>query len=274
MKTTEEILEVNKQQKEFYDAESSDRQKHRNFISNIWANTRNGLLHDFRKEFDIRDRVYEEHKVWFGDLSDKRVLDLGCYAGNFLSMHVARQAKEYVGIDLSDHAIDKLNKKLIAENLTNAKAISVDFFSDDFKEGPFDLIYAMGVLHHFENFELLADRLNEKLAPGGMIISYDPLETSLPIKILRSLYRPFQSDRHWEWPFNRKVIKTIKTKFEVEKVHGLLGKSKYGILLNALPLSKSYKKRKIKAMVESDWNLKTIDDVLPCMHLTLKLRKK
>jgi hypothetical protein len=29
------------------------------------------------------------------------------------------------------------------------------------------------------------------LAANGTIISYDPLKTSLPIKILRTIYRPF-----------------------------------------------------------------------------------
>lgn len=50
----------------------------------------------------------------------------------------------------------------------------------------------------------LIDKLDEKLAPGGIIISHDPLKTSKPIALIRMLYRPFQSDRRWEWPFGRK----------------------------------------------------------------------
>lgn len=107
-------------------------------------------------------------------------------------MYLAENAKEYLGIDLSDVAIEKLNARL--EKFPNAKAKAVDFLSDEFTADNFDLIYAYGVLHHFENTRILIDQLNEKLTVGGEIISYDPLETSLPIKILRILYRPFQSD--------------------------------------------------------------------------------
>ncbi|WP_234423141.1 class I SAM-dependent methyltransferase [Flavobacterium sp. RSP49] len=187
MKTTEAILETNKKQKEFYNNNIKQ-----NFFTKIRAKFRNGLLNKTRKNIGIQDQVYLLHKEWFGDLSNKKVLDLGCYSGNYWSLYLAENAKEYLGIDLSDVAIEKLNERL--KPLPNAKAETVDFLCDDFTQNGFDLIYAYGVLHHFENANILIDKLNEKLVPKGEIISYDPLQTSWPIKIIRSLYRPFQSD--------------------------------------------------------------------------------
>lgn len=270
MKNTEEILELNKRQKEFYNSVKNPK---RNFATRIWANFRNGALSDFRKKFDLKDRVYDEHKIWMGDLSDKKILDLGCLQGNALSLYMAQNAKEYIGIDLSDVAIDVLQKKIEQADCRNARAIAVDFLSPEFHESDFDIIYAYGVLHHFENFDLLVAKLKEKLKPNGIIVSYDPLETSLPIKILRTLYRPFQDDKDWEWPFTKKVVAKIKNNFKIEQVRGILGQSKYGVLLNLLPLNNSYKSRVISKMVEKDWGIKNIDDIYSCMHTTLLLRK-
>jgi 2-polyprenyl-3-methyl-5-hydroxy-6-metoxy-1,4-benzoquinol methylase len=271
MKNTEEILEINKRQKEFYN--STEKAK-KNFASTIWSNLRNGALNDFRTKFDIRDRVYDEHKIWLGDLSDKKVLDLGCLRGNSLSIYMAQNAKEYIGIDLSDVAIASLQKNIENNNCKNASAIAVDFLSPEFHQTNFDIIYAYGVLHHFENFDLLVTKLKEKLITNGIIISYDPLETSLPIKILRAIYRPFQSDKDWEWPFTKSTITKIKNNFEIEKIRGILGKSKYGIALNLLPLNTGFKNRKIAQMIEKDWNITKPEQVYSCMHTTMLIRKK
>ena len=269
MKNTEEILELNKRQKEFY---NSTKNPKKNFATRIWSNFRNGALSDFRKKFDLKDRVYEEHKIWMGDLSGKKILDLGCLQGNALSIYMAQNAKEYIGIDLSDVAIAVLQKRIEEANCANAKAIAVDFLSPEFDQKDFDIIYAYGVLHHFENFDLLVSKLKEKLKPTGIIVSYDPLETSLPIKMLRAIYRPFQDDKDWEWPFTRKVIGKIKSNFKIEEVRGVLGQSKYGVLMNLMPLNNDYKSRMISKMVEKDWNIKNIDDIYSCMHTTLLLR--
>jgi len=270
MKSTEEILELNKKQKEFYNTDGNSK---KNFASSLWSNFRNGALSDFRKKFDIKDRVYDEHKIWLGDLSDKKVLDLGCLRGNALSLYMAENAKEYIGIDLSDVAIESLQKRIESLNCPNAKAIAVDFLSPEFHQKDFDVVYAYGVLHHFENFDLLVAKLQEKLSPNGIIVSYDPLETSFPIKVLRMIYRPFQSDKDWEWPFTKTVLHKINNNFKIEEIRGVFGKSKYGILLNLLPLNDAYKSRVIAKMIEKDWNITRLKDIYSCMHTTMLLRK-
>lgn len=271
MKNTEDILEINKRQKEFYNTEGAKSKK--NFASKLWSNFRNGALSDFRKKFDIKDRVYDEHKLWLGDLADKKILDLGCLRGNALSLYMAENAKEYIGIDLSDVAIAHLQKRIEDRQFYNARALAVDFLSPEFPQQDFDVIYAYGVLHHFENFDLLISKLKEKLKIGGIIISYDPLETSLPIKILRAMYRPFQDDKDWEWPFTKTVLTKINNNFKIEEIRGVLGKSKYGVMLNLLPLSDAYKSKVIAKMVEQDWNIQKMEDIYSCMHTTMMLRK-
>ncbi len=268
MKSKEEILETNLKQKEFYNT------KKKNFATKMWSSMREKTLKKIRKNIGILDESYDLHKKWFGDLSNKKVLDLGCFAGNNLSLTLAQNAKQYIGLDLSDVAIAKLNERL--KDIPTAKAIAADFLSDEFTEKDFDIIYCYGVLHHFPNVDVLITALNEKLAPNGVVISYDPLETSLPIKILRMVYRPFQSDAAWEWPFTRKTFFKYDKAFNIEERHGLLGKSKWFFLLSMLPISEEKALQIGKKWHRDDWELSatSLSRLFSCMHVTMLMRKK
>lgn len=268
MITTELILEINKKQAEFYN------NKKKNFATQVWSKIRNGILNKTKKNIGIQDQTYLLHKEWFGDLSDKKVLDLGCFSGNYWSIYLAENSKSYLGIDLSEVGILKLKDRLVA--FPNARAEVIDFLSEDFKESDFDLIYAYGVLHHFENTTILINRLKEILGVQGKIISYDPLETSLPIKIIRALYRPFQSDSEWEWPFTKKVFFKFEKAFKIKERHGLLGLSKWSILLNFLPISKNKKNEIAIKWHQQDWELSVVSNkkMFECMHLTMLMERK
>ena len=262
------INEVNKKQKEFYE------NKKKNFVTKIWSYFRNGLLNRIRQNIGVQDEIYQLHKNWLGDLSNKKVLDLGCYEGNSLSYYLASNSAKYIGIDLSEKGIDILNQKF--KSLPNAFGVSADFLSPEFKEKNFDVIYAYGVLHHFQNTNEIIEKLKEKLNPDGKIISYDPLQTSLPIKFVRTIYRPFQSDRDWEWPFTKKVFYKYKESFNIIERRAILGKTKWFFLFNLLPLSDSYKNSKAKKMHTEDWekSLRSDKYMFKCMHLTMLMEKR
>ena len=265
MKANEDLII---KQKKFYET------KKKNLPTKLWFFVRNGLLNKVRKNIGVQNDIYALHKKWCGDLSGKKVLDLGCFEGNALSIYLAQNAKEYIAIDLSESAILKLNKRL--ENIPQARAIAVDFLSSQFVENDFDLIYAYGVLHHFKDTDGLVTRLKEKLKPEGTVISYDPLQTSIPIKILRNLYRPFQSDRAWEWPFTKKVYFHYKRSFDIVEKRAVLGKSKWLFLLNLLPLSTNRKEEIGKNWHYQDWQKSQISDkyMFKCMHLTMLLANR
>ncbi|OUR95538.1 methyltransferase [Flavobacteriales bacterium 34_180_T64] len=261
-------LEVNKKQAEFYNT------KKKNLPTKIWSNIREKTLKGIRKELNILQGSYDLHKSWFGNLSDKKVLDLGCYSGNYHSLYLAKNSKSYIGLDLSDTAIHKLNEKL--KDIPSAIGLAKDFLSDDFNETDFDIIYAYGVLHHFENVDLLISKLNEKLAPKGQIISYDPLETSTPIWFIRKLYRPFQSDAAWEWPFNRKTLRKLDANFNILEKRGVLGYAKWYFIINLLPISKQKKLKIGKKWHQKDWEKSnaSMSHLFKCMQLTMHMEKK
>ena len=226
-------MDVNSRQKEFYDKKS------KNKATRIWSYFRNGSLNKLRKSLGIEQQVHQLHIKWCGDLSEKKVLDLGCYEGNALSIYLAQNSKQYIAIDLSEKGINHLKGRI--KNIENAEVYVRDFLSQDFTETNFDLIYAYGVLHHFKDVDLLIARLKEKLSEKGEIISNDPLKTNFPIKLIRGIYRPFQSDKDWEWPFSKATVRKFQKEFNIKERRGMLGKSKWFFLLNVSPISKNKK---------------------------------
>lgn len=271
MKSKEELLKINEEQRAFYNENSK---KRTSLFSELWRGIRNGPLNSFQKRYDLRHRMYLKHKQWMGDLSDKKVLDLGCLRGNALSLYMAEHAKFYVGIDLSEKAIADLQEKLSSLNSNNAKAVAVDFLSDDFIEKDFDLIYAFGVLHHFQNFDILLKQLVSKLKPNGEVISFDPLETSKPVSLLRKIYRPFQEDKDWEWPFKKSTFDHLKQYFEILELRGFLGRAKYGFILHYLPFPSTFKDKWIKNQIERDWRVQQPEEILNCMQVTMHFKVK
>ncbi len=263
-----ETLETNKRQKAFYD------KKRKNFATKLWFSLRNGMLREVRKSIGVEQQLHQLHLEWSGDLSNKKVLDLGCYEGNSLSMHLAQNSKEYIAIDLSEKGISHLRSRL--KNIEHANAFAIDFLSEEFTEKDFDLIYAYGVLHHFKDVEMLIARLKEKLNKNGTIISNDPLQTSLPIKLIRTIYRPFQSDKDWEWPFSKKVYYQFEASFKIKERRAMLGKAKWLFIVNFLPLSAEKKLAIGKKWHLEDWEKSRDSDpyMFKCMHLTMLMQKK
>ncbi len=261
-------LETNQRQKVFYD------KKRKNFATKIWFSLRNGILQKVRKSIGVEKQIHLLHLEWCGDLSNKKVLDLGCYAGNSLSMHLALNSKKYIAIDLSEKGIAHLSNRI--KDIPHARAIAIDFLSEAFTEKDFDLIYAYGVLHHFKSVELLINRLNEKLNANGTIISNDPLQTSLPIKLIRKIYRPFQSDKDWEWPFSKKVYCQFESAFKIKERRAMLGKAKWFFLVNLLPFSSERKTEIVQKWHREDWEKSKVSDshMFSCMHLTMLMQKK
>jgi len=260
--------DINLRQKEFYET------KKKNLATKIWSYFRNGLLNQTRKSLGVERQILDLHTSWLGDLSDKKVLDLGCYAGNSLSFYLAENSKEYIAIDLSEIGIDRLSERI--KDVRAAAAYTVDFLSPEFKENNFDVIYAYGVLHHFKNVDQLIEKLNDKLNSNGKIISYDPLETSIPVKIIRFIYRPFQSDKDWEWPFTKKVYFKFEKAFEILERRAILGKSKWFFLLNLLLYSTEKKISISKEWHLDDWEKSQYSNkhMFSCMHLTMLMKKK
>ncbi len=203
-----EMLRINEEQRRYYEqADGAKESEINSLATNLWRRWRERALSVF-EDAQIDETLGMVHLQWLGrDVSSMKVLDLGVGYGNPLSMMLARQAKEYIAIDLSAPLVERFQRHLKANETRNARAFVADFLSDDFPERDFDLVYARAVFHHFKHFDAFLEKLHRCMAPGGIVISLDdPLETWLPMKLLRLAYRPFQTDADWDTPSRGKAF--------------------------------------------------------------------
>jgi len=237
----QKMLQINIRQKDFYESRFEANQvagpvteRAASISTNMWTRMRRRMM-KLRKTTGVDEQIYELHRTWLGDLQDSRILDLGCFTGNHLSLWIAESCAEYIGIDLSEQAIATLNEKLRAHQLTHACAYAQDFLANSYPDNYFDKIYAYSVLHHFKDMSVILQELHRVLKPGGVIISFDPLMTEPFNRFMRMLYRPLQTDRDWEWPFTYVTIRLLQKYFEIADMRGYLGMVKCSFPLQMVP---------------------------------------
>jgi len=99
-------------------------------------------------------------------------LEFGAGTG-LLSYMLKDHLKEITLIDNSEGMVKVLNEKLKAEKADNLKVVKADLEHEDFKGGPFDLIYTLMVLHHVGDLETIIRKFHSLLRPGGHLAISD-----------------------------------------------------------------------------------------------------
>jgi 2-polyprenyl-3-methyl-5-hydroxy-6-metoxy-1,4-benzoquinol methylase len=107
---------------------------------------------------------------------EKLVLDAGCGMGRFAEV-ASRYGARVVGVDLS-RAVESAHKNL--GDRPNVQILQADLLQLPLRNGIFDFIHSIGVLHHTPNCEATFRKLVPLLKPGGRIVvwlysGYNPL---------------------------------------------------------------------------------------------------
>lgn len=136
------------------------------FWDNIFSEANNGQMYS-----PLSDPVLSSANQHFGDLRGKKLLDIGSGDGQ-ASLFFAQQGAEVTAIDLSQVAVDRLNR-LVAEhglhNLHAQRAAAEDIAS----LGRFDHVFGSMILHHIEPFADFARDLRQAVAPGGTAFFFE-----------------------------------------------------------------------------------------------------
>ncbi len=104
----------------------------------------------FRASIFVRYALTFEHA---GDVTGKRVLDIGCGPGRYSVEFAKRGAAKVVGVDLSDNMISLARKEAERHHVADRCEFHVGDFAEFAQNEPFDIVIAMGVFDYFQEPE-------------------------------------------------------------------------------------------------------------------------
>tara|TARA_B100000508_G_scaffold39647_1_gene31083 strand:- start:3286 stop:4053 length:768 start_codon:yes stop_codon:yes gene_type:complete len=98
------------------------------------------------------------------DLSDKRVLCLGCGTGEECN-HLNEVAQEIVGVDISEGLINYAKK-----SYPELEFHVMDMEKLDFEDNSFDYVYSSLVMHYVDSWTKTLSEVHRILRPGGTFL--------------------------------------------------------------------------------------------------------
>ncbi|GKS14288.1 hypothetical protein YDYSY3_52880 [Paenibacillus chitinolyticus] len=101
------------------------------------------------------------------------VLDYGCGTG-LISNEIAEYVKGIHAIDISSNMIAIAENKAKERNIANINYVHTTIFDERYEKGSFDVVMVFHVLHLLEDEQIVLQRMNELLKPGGLLISATP----------------------------------------------------------------------------------------------------
>jgi len=135
---------------------------------------------DFRRifRFDVRYRC-QRLKTLMTELGydpeAKRVLDVGFGTGALLATFP--RSCSITGADISRSAIEHARQDLSLQSFVEAHFVEVDEEDPtDLPEGPFDIVLSSHTLEHVRDDRLALETIHSRLAPGGLLVVFVPVE--------------------------------------------------------------------------------------------------
>lgn len=113
---------------------------------------------------------------------NSRVLEVGCGAG-FSVKYLDKPYASYVGVDYSQGLIDYANQYNASPKTQFICANIKEYQSEE----KFDIIFMIGVLHHFDDIEEILKYIVNLLKPGGVLVANEPQASNPLIQSMRKL---------------------------------------------------------------------------------------
>jgi len=126
------------------------------------------LANQFDKQSKHFEKPPSEKAKRFLNINDI-VLDYGCATGT-VTTELSEYVKEIKGIDISSGMINIARKKAIERCIENIDFMHTTIDDEELKKNSFNVIIAFNILHFFQDTQLVLQRINELLKPGGLII--------------------------------------------------------------------------------------------------------
>lgn len=143
-----------------------------------------------------------------GNLEGKKILDLGCGAGEN-SVYFSLKGAHCVASDISSGMVDKA-LELADKYGVSVKGKVINAMDIDYPDNSFDVVYAANILHHVQPKLALAE-MRRIVKPGGQVCFWDPLKHNPIINVYRKMATNVRTDD--EMPLDIELVRWLKRNF-------------------------------------------------------------
>ena len=176
-------------------------------------------------------RVWESGKVklyreWVGE-GPRRILDVGCGEGRFLSLlrDYGHPEWEMVGLEFDETAIARCKEKgfeAFAERVE-------DFAERPEQQGRYDGVVMLQLIEHVEDPALICERVRSLLRPGGVFIVETPNLGGLDFAMFRGRWwGHYHFPRHWNLFSRDALVRMLESRgFEIARHDYLISSSSW-----------------------------------------------
>lgn len=176
----------------------------------VWASTMNVDSLMVKESFEAITAIENRHALKaMGDIKGKKILDLGCGAGES-SVYFALKGANVTAADISSKMLE------VVEHLALKWHVKVDTKvvvgeNMDFPGDLFDYVFGNGVLHHLDR-EKAYNEILRVLKPGGKAVFVEPLCYNPIISVYRLIAKTVRTKN--ERPFKFKDFRHLERLFE------------------------------------------------------------
>jgi len=140
------------------------------------------------------------------------VLEYGC-ADGYISLvydHLSEGTDSFVGIDISNQAIELAQNLAIAQGLNQCEFTVMDAENMTFPDNSFDVVFGRGILHHLDLSKCFPE-IARVLRPDGKAIFTEPLGHNPALNLFRQITPQLRTpDEH---PLLMSDLRFVRTEF-------------------------------------------------------------
>ncbi|MDF0554157.1 class I SAM-dependent methyltransferase [Kamptonema sp. UHCC 0994] len=142
-----------------------------------------------------------------GDITGKKLLDLGCGAGEN-SVYFAKKGALCVATDYSPGMVE-VALKLAETNGVKIEGCTANAMELEFPDNTFDIVYASNLLHHLPEPKMAIREMHRVLKPGGKACFWEPLKHNPVINVYRRMATKVRTED--ETPLDINIVKFVNS---------------------------------------------------------------